>query len=77
MYQGTSKSKRRSLSVCLLGLAFFAQGGCIPIEGTQFREAALPAIETGMSAILNGILDGVFATIEVETQTSDQSDAGA
>ena len=74
MHQENSKSKRFGLSVCLLGLAPILQGGCIPIQGTQFREAALPAIETGMSSILNGILDGVFASIEVE---NDQSGTNA
>ncbi len=72
MYRAISKSSRRSLSACLLGLALFASGGCdLPLQGTQFREAALPAIETGMSSILNGLLEGVFAAIEVENDTSD------
>jgi len=75
MYREPSKSKRTSLCVCLLSLAFIALGGCVPVEGRQFREAALPAIESGMSSILNGILDGVFASIEVESSTSDNSAA--
>ncbi len=72
MYLVNTKSKRRNLSVGLLGLALFVSGGCsLPLEGVQFREAALPAIQTGMSSILNGLLDGVFAAIEVENDTSE------
>ena len=41
--------------------------GCI--SGRAFREAALPSLEAGISLVLDGILDGVFAAIEPETQT--------
>lgn len=73
MYPEPSKSKRTSLCACLLGLAILTLGGCVPVEGRQFRETALPAIESGMSSILNGILDGVFASIAVESSTTDSS----
>ena len=44
---------------------------CIPYSGTQFRETALPAVQTGVSAIMNGLLDGLFASIEVETAAAE------
>ncbi|MCH7995425.1 MAG: hypothetical protein IIB57_13410 [Planctomycetes bacterium] len=39
--------------------------GCL--TGPQFRQAALPAIEGGIEQILDGLVDGVFAAIEVES----------
>ena len=39
--------------------------GCL--TGPQFRQAALPAIEGGIGQILDGLVDGVFAAIEVES----------
>lgn len=65
-----SKMRSSRVRMCATAsiLAAFAAGasGCA-MDGRQFREAALPMIETGTAAILNGILDGIFATIEVET----------
>ena len=49
--------------------------GCIPTRGVQFREAALPAIESGVSSIMNGVLDGIFAAIEPETSASTDTTA--
>ena len=42
--------------------------GCI--TGTQFRSAALPAIEGGIGMILDGVVDGLFAAIQVEPDTN-------
>ena len=39
--------------------------GCL--TGPQFRQAALPAIEGGIDQILDGLVAGVFAAIEVES----------
>ena len=39
--------------------------GCL--TGPQFRQAALPAIEGGIEQILDGLVDGVFAAINVES----------
>jgi len=41
--------------------------GCT--TGRAFREAALPSLEAGISLVLDGIVDGVFAAIEPEPQT--------
>ena len=42
-----------------------SQTACV--TGRQFREAALPSLESGVSLMLDGVVDGLFATIEVET----------
>ncbi len=60
----------RSFLIAGAAVILVGQTGCIPGGGTQFREAALPAIETGVSSILNGVLDGIFAAIEVESDTT-------
>ena len=60
-----------------LGIASLAgQAGCIPYSGTQFRETAIPSLQTGVTSIMNGLIDGIFAAIEVEPETSDESTTG-
>jgi len=51
--------------------ALMGQTGCIPVQGEQFREAALPAIQTGMTTLLTGVLDGMFAAIAVESDSTN------
>ena len=46
-------------------IALSTQTGCP--GGRQFREAALPAVQTGVDSILDGIVDGIFAAIAVES----------
>lgn len=64
---GKTNGKTRNRAAAMI-LALTATGltGCV-WDGRQFREAALPMLQTGASAILNGVLDGVFAAIEVES----------
>ena len=60
-----------------LGIAALAgQPGCIPYNGTQFRETAIPSLQTGVTSIMNGLIDGIFASIEVEPETSNESTTG-
>lgn len=42
--------------------------GCA--AGQQFRSAALPALESGVNLILDGLVDGLFAAIEVRPGNS-------
>ena len=60
----------RSAFAIGLGVAVLStQLGCIPYSGTQFREAAIPALQTGVTSIMVGLIDGVFAVVDVESQT--------
>lgn len=52
------------MAVAVLGV----QTGCG--GGREFRETAFPAIHSGVSSILNGLVDGVFAAIEVDPLTA-------
>lgn len=54
----------RVLVASLTTGVLMAQGACL--SGTQFRDAALPALESGLNLILDGMVAGVFAAIEVE-----------
>ena len=60
----------------IVGLAFAAlvlQAGCW--TGTEFRSTAIPAVRAGVSQIVDGLLNGLFAAIEPEgTSGSDSSD---
>jgi len=59
----------RALTV--LGFLLLSLTGTLGCEaGREFRSAALPAIESGVSSILNGVLDGFFAAIEPEPNSN-------
>ena len=54
----------------LVGIAFLL-GGCS--LGQEFRAAAGPAVETGVNAILDGLVSGLFAVIEPDGPGSDDN----
>lgn len=56
-------------------VALSLQIACIP--GREFRAVATPAFQSGVSQILNGILDGVFAAVAVEPENLDDSSDSA
>lgn len=55
--------RRISLRLACTGMCL--QLGC-SLTGTQFRDVALPGLQTGVTSIVNALLDGVFAVIEPE-----------
>ena len=61
----------RTLAMGLAAVVLASQMGCIPIRGTEFRDTALPAVQSGVTSIMNGLIDGIFAAIEPEPQSSD------
>lgn len=46
-----------------LGLMITIQTGCTLTD--TFRTAAGPALQSGITDVVNGILDGIFAVIEL------------
>ena len=54
-----------ALSIVIASCALL-QTGCKP--GVDFVGAALPSLETGLNAIVDGLLDGLFAIIEPEPE---------
>ena len=42
--------------------------GCL--VGPEFRAAALPAVKSGVMGIMTGLMEGLFAAIEVDDSTS-------
>lgn len=70
--KSTGKPARgRAKSASLLWISA-AVLGSLPtcLSGTQFRAAALPAFQSGVSQILDGFVSGVFAAIAVEPDNS-------
>jgi hypothetical protein len=57
----------QTLNLVLGAGGLLLQAGC-PLTGREFREVATPAVHTGVSQILNGLLDGLFAAIEPEAE---------
>ena len=55
----------------LFVLAIVTLAACGCTVGGEFRAAALPAIRGGVSAILNGLVDGVFAAVEPDSAEPD------
>jgi len=60
------RSKRVQVVVALLSLG--ATAGCT--AGREFRAAALPAVQSGTLSIATGLLDGLFAAIAPQPQTT-------
>ena len=61
------KKSRWGAAAMAIVLAALA-GGCG--TGREFRAIAGPAVQTGVSSILNGLLDGVFAVIAPDPTTN-------
>ena len=66
MGKGWIRRSMRGIAVMLAAAGITLSTGCEPDVGRQFRDAALPSLHTGVSAIVNGLVEGVFATIEPE-----------
>ncbi len=45
--------------------------GCIPFAGQEFREVAGPAFESGVTQIVNGVLEGLFAVVQPDSIATD------
>jgi hypothetical protein len=71
MDHGTIVCLSRRLVVGVLVASMIGQLGCD--AGRQFREAAMPMVEGGVKDIVNGLMDGFFAAIDVETTTQNSS----
>ena len=60
---------------CILGgtgLGICLQVGCA-LNGPDFLDAALPAIQSGVTTIVDGVLEGIFAVIQPEAgSTADR-----
>ncbi len=51
--------------------------GCGDEVSKEFREAALGSIETGMNAVVDGLLDGFFAVAEPNTASETATATGS
>lgn len=49
----------------------YAGIGCA--AGRDFRMAALPLVQTGVTDVVNGLVDGFFAVVAVETPNTNAS----
>ncbi len=79
----SGRSARRPLrrKICALGastalilLAGLSMGGCND-DFDEFRTAAGPQLEAGIDALLDGLVDGIFAVVEPDTATEATSSA--
>ncbi len=61
------KRRTQAVAVSMTALAISVCSGCV--AGREFRQAALPGLHTGVSQILDGIVDGFFAAIQPEPET--------
>lgn len=61
--RGFRSSAGRSAALIL---ACAAMTGCEPAVRDEFRAAALGSVQTGVNAILQGLVDGIFAVAEPE-----------
>ncbi|MCO6438401.1 MAG: hypothetical protein J5J06_15015 [Phycisphaerae bacterium] len=64
------RSLGSAIIMTLLGLSSLSAGCDV---GREFRAAALPQFSEGVTLAVNGLLDGIFAAIEVEPDSSGAS----
>ncbi len=70
---GRSKTRTGCLCGAMIALLLFPvsfSAGCDDTTSQQFRAAALDGIQTGLSAIFDGILNGVFAVAAGDAENS-------
>ena len=63
----------RTLTLALLVCGMCVLPGCL--TGEEFRAVAGPSVQSGVTSIVNGVLDGLFAVIEPETTTDSTGGA--
>ena len=56
------RSTRSCVTTIAMVVAATSSTGCL--AGREFREIAVPAVHSGLSLILDGLVDGVFAVID-------------
>ena len=61
---GLRRVRARAIGVAATGL--IALAGCDMLN-KEFRQVAGPAVQSGVTDIVNGLLDGVFAVIDPDT----------
>lgn len=49
------------------GMALLTMGGCAQAE--EFRAVAVGQVQSGLTSIVTGLIDGVFAVIEPDATT--------
>lgn len=77
---GRSRGSRATSAMVASILAIGAATGCNDDEALRaWRDAALPSLETGLKAILDGVVTGAFAAASAGTSdmTADSGAAGA
>lgn len=60
-------SKNMLITLSLMAMATLPATSCT--FGREFRDAAGPALQSGVTSILTGLVNGVFAAIEPEPDT--------
>ncbi len=66
----TRTSRRRCATIALVTLSLTFAAGCDDEIAREFRQAAIGQVETGVNAILDGVLDGIFAIAEPDSSSS-------
>ena len=72
MAQPIVLQRPRAAAIAVIAIGLPGLAGCV-LTGTEFREAAGPAVQAGVTQVVDGLLEGIFAVIEPEA-TSDSSD---
>ena len=62
--------RRFAIGLGVVGACAMRVGGCSQYAD-RFRAAASPSLQTGVSALLDGLVEGVFAVVEPEGATAD------
>lgn len=61
---------RRVMALFVTGAGLMQLSGC-PVTGREFVATAGPSVKNGVTLIVNGLLDGLFAAIEPDATTAN------
>ncbi len=73
MRQYTRTRCPRTLTFALLVCGMSVLPGCL--TGDEFRTVAGPGVQSGVTSIVNGVLDGLFAIVEPDTTSKSANGA--
>jgi hypothetical protein len=74
---GKRTIRRLGAMLALIGLPVAFSMGCDDAIAREFRDAAASSLQTGVTSILNGIVEGVFAVATSSGDPNSTADPNA
>lgn len=75
-HRGRHSLARRALVAALAASSCLWQAFSCSSYGKEFRAAATPSLESGVNALLDGFVAGIFAVVEPDADGGEAEGAG-